>query len=303
MRPHSFSLLARAAMTVGLFGAMLAPLASADGIPLGTPLGTAASYAVIAQTLVSNPTTFGDTVITGNLGVSPSGSCTGFIPAACGAAAAGTITGVVNINNGASAGALADAGTAKGALLATVIPAPTDLTGGVLGVGSDATLPPGIYTFSTTAQLNGILTLDGGSNLSPVWIFEIGTSLTTGTGSSVVVTGAGAAGVYWVEGTTVTLGTNTEFEGNIFAGTTIAFDPGAQDTCGRAFSDTAVTFAGDNPAAAGGQPNIVSDTCGQSASGFNGEGPVGGATPEPGTLGLALAGFFSIFIFPALRRH
>src|SRR5579872_3638203 len=85
-------------------------------------LGTAGAYAVIAQTLVSNPTTFGHTVITGNVGISPSGSCTGFIPVPCGAAAAGMINGTLNINNMASAQALFDAEAAEGALLGTVSP-------------------------------------------------------------------------------------------------------------------------------------------------------------------------------------
>src|ERR1019366_3950964 len=95
--------------------------------------GTADTYAVIAQTLVSNATTYGDTVITGSVGISPSGSCTGFVPVACGSAAAGTISGAININTVPAATALADAETLEGALLATVIPAPTDLTGHVLG--------------------------------------------------------------------------------------------------------------------------------------------------------------------------
>jgi hypothetical protein len=71
--------------------------------------------------------------------------------------------------------------------------------------------------------------------------------------------GAAAAGVYWVVGSQAILGDNTAFLGNIVAETNISFYPGAQDTCGRAFADTSVTFAGDNPAATGGRPNVVSD--------------------------------------------
>ena len=270
-------------------------------------LGTAETYAVIAQTLVSNPTTFGDTVIAGNVGISPSGSCTGFIPVACGAAAAGTINGTININNGASATALADAEAAEGALLGTVIPAPTDLTGHVLGSQGFASLAPGIYMFTSSAQLTGALTLAAGGNLAPLWIFETTSTLTTASNSSVMVTdttggaGASAAGVYWVVGSQAILGNDTGFLGNIFAGTNITFDPGAQDTCGRAFADTSVTFAGDNPAAAGGMPNVVSDTCTQSASGFNGPGSGSGATPEPGTLALLSSGLLAM-VFLAFRK-
>jgi len=266
-------------------------------------LGTADSYAVIAQTLISNATTFGDTVITGSLGISPLGSCTGFAPVACGSAAAGTISGAININNGAAGTALADAETAEGALLATVIPAPTDLTGHVLGSLGFTSLAPGVYTFSSSAQLTGALTLAAGGNLAPLWIFETVSTLTTASNASVMVTdttggaGASAAGVYWVVGSQAILGDNTAFLGNILAETNITFDPGAQDTCGRAFADTSVTFAGDNPAQLGGRPNVVSGTCAESSSGYNGgalspTGPggtpivVGAAVPEPSTFAL-----------------
>jgi type VI secretion system secreted protein VgrG len=278
-------------------------------------LGTASSDAVIAQTLVSNPTTFGDTVIMGGVAIYPSGSCTGFVPSACGAAAAGTISGIIHINDGTSLTMLADAETAEGALLATVIPAPTDLTGHDLGSPGYASLAPGVYTFTSSAQLTGALTLAAGDNLAPLWIFEIASTLTTASDASVMVTdttggaGAAAAGVYWVVGQ-ATLGDNTAFLGNIFAETNISFDPGAQDICGRAFADTSVTFAGDNPAAAGGRPNVVSNTCTQSTSGFNGGviSPGGGvipgppvATPEPGTLALLSSGLFGM-VFLTFRK-
>lgn len=63
---------------------------------------------------------------------------------------------MININNGAAGTALSDAETAEGALLATVIPAPTDLSGQDLG---GMLLAPGIYKFTATAQLTGTLTL------------------------------------------------------------------------------------------------------------------------------------------------
>jgi len=268
--------------------------------------GTANSYAVIAQTLVSNATTFGDTVITGSVGISPSGSCTGFVPAICGSAAAGTISGEIHINDGVAGTALADAEAAENALLATVIPAPTNLTGHDLGSPGYALLAPGIYTFTSAAQLTGALTLAAGGNLAPLWIFETTSTLITASDASVVVTdttggaGAAAAGVYWVVGSQAILGSNTAFLGNILAETNISFLPGAQDTCGRAFADTSVTLAGDNSAASGGRPNVVSDTCTQSANGFSGAGSGSGATPEPGTLALLSSGLLAM-VFLAFR--
>jgi hypothetical protein len=125
--------------------------------------------------------------------------------------------------------------------------------------------------------------------------------------------------VYFEVGTQATLGDNTAFQGNILAGTEVAFDPGAQITCGRAFTDTpagtAVTFAGNNPATTTGTPNLVSDTCAESSSGFNNGvlvtlpgggtavGPGSASVPEPGTWELLLAGALSILSLSALRRH
>jgi hypothetical protein len=252
-------------------------------------------------------TTFGDTVITGSVGISPSGSCTGFAPVACGSATAGTISGAINMNNGAAATALGDAETLEGALLTTVIPAPTNLTGHVLGSSGYTSLAPGVYTFTSGAQLTGALTLAAGGNLAPLWIFETTSTLTTSSGASVTVTdttgGAGiaAAGVYWVVGSQATLGDSTAFLGNILAETNITFDPGAQDTCGRAFADTSVTFAGDNPPQSGGRPNVVSNTCTQSPNGFSGAGLGSGATPEPGTIVLLSSGLLAM-VFPTFRK-
>ena len=64
-----------------------------------------------------------------------------------------------------------------------------------------------------------------------------------------------------------------------------------------------MTFAGNNPATTVGRPNVVSDTCTQSASGFNGPsaGSGSGATPEPGTLALLSSGLLAM-VFLAFRK-
>ncbi len=247
-------------------------------------LGTASTYAVLATTTVTNPTTFADTVITGNMGAV---SCTGFVMGTGCSAGPGMVNdGSVNLAP-ADLGALADSNAAYLALEGA------SSTGGFTCLGTDGgclnDVAPGVYTSTLSSTLlDGALTLNGGSTLDPVWIFQMAFGFTTGVDSSVLVIGADAAdaSVYFEVGSQATLGDDTVFQGNILAGTEVAFDPGAQITCGRAFTDTAagtqVTFAGNNPAASGGMPNVVSDTCAESASGFN--GPGGGSVPEPSSL-------------------
>jgi type VI secretion system secreted protein VgrG len=265
-------------------------------------LGLAAPDAVLATTTVTDASGAGGaTVITGDMGAV---SCTGFVVGTGCTTGFGTVSGTTNLSNATYSAALADSNTAYTALANT--PGATDLTGGTLGVGTDASLAPGVYSFSSTAALDGVLTLNGGGNPNALWIFQIGTGFTTASDSSIAVTGTGAgAGVYFEVGTQATLGTDTSLQGNILAGTAVVFDPGAQITCGRAFTDTAagtsVTFAG---ASSTPLVNEVSNTCSASSSGFNGGTISGGSvipTPEPGTLALLLSGLLPIGLL-ALRK-
>ena len=99
-----------------------------------------------------------------------------------------------------------------------------DLTGINLG---GLTLTPGCYTFSSSALLSGvnpILRLNGAG----FYYFVTGSTLTTATGSSVVLEGGATAGqVYWEIGSSATLGTGTVFNGNILAAVAITLNTGA----------------------------------------------------------------------------
>jgi len=161
-------------------------------------------------------------VITSNLGISPgtASSVTGFPP--------GIVNGAVNTADAVALQAQTDLVTAyTDAATAT---STSDLTGQNLG---GMTLTPGVYTFSSAAQLTGALTLSGDG----VFIFQIGSTLTTASASSVLVTGgAQACAIFWQVGTSATLGLTTQFQGNLMALTSITMNTGANILTGRALA-------------------------------------------------------------------
>ena len=184
-------------------------------------LGTAQSFAVLGGSTVTNT---GPSVITGDLGVSPGSAVTGFPP---GSVVSGTI-------HAADAVALAAQGgvtTAYNSLAGQVCS--RDLTGQDLG---GMTLTAGVYCFSSSAQLTGTLTLNAQGNANAVFIFQIGSTLTTASASSVVfINGGSVCNVFWQVGSSATLGTTTSFVGNILALTSITLTTGASVT-GRALA-------------------------------------------------------------------
>jgi hypothetical protein len=192
------------------------------------PLGSARSFAVLGATTVTNS---GPTSIQGDLGVSPGTAVTGFPP--------GTVTGgTIHANDATAVAAQAAALTAYDALAAETCG--TNLSGQTLGTSPGAvSLPPGVYCFGSSAQLTGTLTLNGNG----VYVFQIATTLTTASSSSVVLTnGANAKNVFWQIGTSATLGANTAFVGNIFANVSDTITAGSS-VYGRVFAITgAVTL-------------------------------------------------------------
>ncbi|HVQ36951.1 MAG TPA: ice-binding family protein [Pyrinomonadaceae bacterium] len=192
------------------------------------PLGNAQSFAVLGGTAV---TATGPAVISGNVGVSPGTAVTGFPPAVV---QNGQIyTGVGSLAGPAQASALDAYNNLRGQ---QCLPA-NNLTGKILGQSAGAiTLSPGVYCFDTSAQLNAILTLNDGGDPNAIFIFQIGTTLTTASSSQVLMSGGGRGkNVYWQVGTSATIGTSTIFRGNIIANTSITFTTSASTT-GRVFA-------------------------------------------------------------------
>jgi len=186
------------------------------------PLGSSQSFAVLGATTVTNS---GATIVKGDLGVSPGTAVTGFPP--------GTLSGgTIHANDATAVSAHADAVTAYDALGAETCG--TNLNGSILGTSAGAvTLTPGVYCFvATSAQLTGTLTLNGPG----VYVFQVGTTLTTASASSVVLAnGATADNVFWQVGTSATLGANTAFVGSILADISDTVTAGSS-VAGRVFA-------------------------------------------------------------------
>ena len=193
-------------------------------------LQTAGNFAVLAGGGIVSADA--GTTIFGNVGSSPTPTVTGLL--------ATQVTGTLYT------AANAVLTTAQTDLTAAYVdaagrPSCTALTG-ALGTGTNANLGPGLYCYSAAALLNGTLTLNGGA--SDVWIFQIGSSLTTATGATVAFTGgASPCNVYWQVGSSATIQTGNNFAGNIMALASITLNGG--NLAGRALAQNGtVTISG-----------------------------------------------------------
>jgi hypothetical protein len=100
--------------------------------------------------------------------------------------------------------------------------------------------------------ITGTLTLDGSTSPNGVWVFQVGSALTTaaggsGTPASVVslIGGAQAHNVFWQIGSSATLGTYSVFQGTIMAKASITLGTGATLN-GRALAETGAVTLNDN---------------------------------------------------------
>ena len=234
--------LAGNALVVPAVGLIANPWTFTTGVlvhfgPDAVLLGAAGEFNILAGSTVTNtdipskPTT-----INGLVGVSP------------GSGVIGLPTAAVPASQIHAADPVAVA--AKAALLAAYNDAVSRSVNAITLPGNlgGLTYTPGLYVNSTSSGISGtgtsaIFTLDGQGDANAVWIFKMGSTFTTDSGTSVVLAGgAQAKNVFWQVGSSATLGTNSIFKGNILAQDSVTLTTGV-NLQGRALTQTgAVTL-------------------------------------------------------------
>ena len=226
---------------------MLLSLVFAPGAFGATPsvgLGTAASFSVLAGSTVTNT---GPTTMFGDLGLSPGSSVTG----------APHVLGATHVDDAVAIGA-------KNSLTTAYNDAASRPTNGSAGTDlSGQTFTPGVRRASSSLLLSsGSVTLDAKGDPNAVFIFQIGSTLITGSNTSVsLINGAQACNVFWQVGSSATLGTGTTFVGTVMAAETITAGTAAT-VHGRLLASTAAVNLDTN--------TITTSNCASSASGGGG---------------------------------
>jgi hypothetical protein len=240
------------------------PLSMASSALAANPsigLGTAASFSVLGGSTVTNT---GPTTMFGDLGLSPGSSVTG----------APHVLGATHVDDPVAIGA-------KNALTTAYNDAAGRPTNGSAGTDlSGQTFTAGVRTASSSLLLSaGSVTLDAQGDPNAVFIFQIGSTLITGSNTTVsLVNGAQACNVFWQVASSATLGTGTHFVGTVMAAETITANTAAT-IHGRLLASTAAVNLDTN--------TITTSNCASSVSGNGG----GTETTTPAeTLALVEAG-------------
>jgi ice-binding like protein len=243
---HGISTSTQSAVVVGTAG----PASSVTSNTCGQakiPLGDAGNFRVLAHTTVTNT---GATVVTGNLGVYPGSAVTGFPP--------GIVTGTIYKADTAAANAQKaltiayDNGMGR-----------SNCAHNVAGNIGGKTFGPGLYHSSSSLSISsGDLTLTAHGNSGAVFIFQVTSKFTVTSGRHVVLAGGALwSNIYWVVGSSATLGSTSVVYGNILAHKSISFATGAT-LHGRALANIgAVTLEGNKlsavPSSTGPLTNLV----------------------------------------------
>src|SRR6202050_697790 len=253
---HSTSRRGRRTFRAGLIfvGALSCLLfaSRALGAPATVGLGTAASFSVLAGSTVTNT---GPTTMFGDLGLYPGTSVTRAPP----------VPGQPHVDDQVAI-------EAKNALTTAYTNAETRPPNGSAGTEpAGQAFSPGLHNASESLLLSsGSVTLNAEGDPNAVFIFKIGSTLITGSNTSVsLINGAQACNVFWQVGSSATLGTGTRFVGTVMAAASITANTAAT-IHGRLLAQTAAVTLEDN--------TITTSNCASSTSGGGGSSSSGGGT-------------------------
>ncbi len=231
--------------TILTIALMMPAIAVSQSSPSLVNLGTSGNFVILAKTGIS---TTGVTSITGDIGVSPIDhtAITGFgliLDASGQFSTSSLVVGKVYA---------ADYTPPTSTMLTTAVgdmeiaytdaagrtPDYTELYGGDL---TGQTLTTGVYKWSTGVLISAGGVIISGSS-SDVWIFQIAQDLTAANGAIVTLSGgAQASNIFWQVAGQVTLGTTSDFKGNILCQTLIEMQNNGTLN-GRALAQTAITL-------------------------------------------------------------
>jgi hypothetical protein len=183
-------------------------------------LSSASTFGIMATSAITDT---GASTIKGDVSLEPGSSCD-LLPA--------QVTGTIHKNDSVSAQARADLlvayNFATDLAPGTAISDGQDLGALDLGFGLGV-LHSGTYTSGSTMLVATPLTLDAQGNADAVWVFQIGSSLTTTTptGTIVLKNGAQSKNVFWVPVEDAVIGSYTTFYGTIISGRDVTCATGA----------------------------------------------------------------------------
>lgn len=201
-------------------------IARIGSVLVGPHLGSAGTYSVLGGTGVVNT---GATSLSGDLGVSPSSSISGFPP--------GTVAGATHAGDPEAAQAQAD-----------LVSAYTDADARIpdtefAGDQNGQTFHAGIHHSTAAFALTGTMTLDGEGDPNALFIFQIDAAMNTAASSTVnLINGAQPANVYWQVRGAAGTGALSVLSGTIMADGAITLGAGTQ-LVGRALAYGTITLA------------------------------------------------------------